>query len=204
MRRLLNATQFGALVFAALLVAGNPSAGAFDVPVDEKTKLSACELSLCEIIVKKESSGPDLTCDIQKTWAGDKIKKGIIGRTLNWSLGDARCGMQVNVKRADFLAALNQPEYELKFPETPVKCDFENEDKSVSSMSFVIAPSWKFKAGKAESAALGIGKIEASTVVLSAIWTAQKLDETFGVFQGSLVADVNEFIETKCPEKVKK
>ena len=193
----------GVLAVLALHLAGSQQASAFDVPDSEKTSLSACEQALCGIIVKKDENGADLSCDIQKTWAGDKIKKGIIGRTLNWSLGDARCGMKVNVKRADFLNALNLPDYELKFPETPVKCDFENEDKSVTSMSFVIAPSWKFKTGKAEQASLGIGKIEASTVVSSAIWTAQKLDETFGVFQGSLVADINEFIETKCPEKVK-
>ena len=204
MLRLTKPTSLASMAVIAMLVAGTQSARGFDVPDDEKTKLSACELALCGIIVRKEAAGADLACDIQKTWAGEKIKKGIIGRTLNWSLGDARCGMKVNVKRVDFLAALSQPEYELKFPETPVKCDFENEDKTVSSMSFVIAPAWKFKAGKAQSATLGIGKIEASTVMSSAIWTAQKLDETFGVFQSSLVADVNEFIELKCPEKVKK
>ena len=40
----------------------------------EKEGLEACEKSICELLVKRETTGDDLKCPLSKTWGKDKIK----------------------------------------------------------------------------------------------------------------------------------
>lgn len=189
-----------ALLMAAL--AGGP-ARAFDTPADEKAKLEACERTMCELFVKKEAAGSDLSCTVSKTWAGDKIKKGAESKSLDWSLGDARCTLALSLKRADVLKALGDPEFELKLDPQNVKCELEGDDQSVSTATLTLAPVLKFKAGKVDELSLGIDNIEAPALVHGTIWTVAKLEDTFGLFHSDMVSDVNEFIYEKCPSRLK-
>src|SRR5262245_17741358 len=67
---------------AAALAVGVPvlmaaGAVALEEGKDEKQQLEACERELCGILVKREPSGSDLKCALQKTWAGRLIKQGV-------------------------------------------------------------------------------------------------------------------------------
>lgn len=187
-------------ILAAVAVLTAASAFAFEVPADEKEKLRACEKDICEIILKKAASGADLACALSKTWAKDAIKQGIEAKSIDWSLGDARCGVDLSVKREILLKALSEPTYQLVIPEHQISCAVEREGE-VTDIKLTLAPKLEFAAGKAVSASLGIGNIEAPSVLKSAIWTVAKLEETFGLFQGQLVSEINEFMLEKCQKR---
>ena len=61
---------------------------------------------------------------------------------------------------------------------------------------------FQFKAGKATKAWLGIGTIEAPTVVKGAIWTAAQLEDTFGIVHGDLLREINKFVYERCPKRL--
>src|SRR5262245_45669242 len=65
----------------------------------EKKAISACERQLCAMLVLKERKGPDLRCDLAKTWARKTIKDAETDK-LTWGFGDARCTVSLNVSRA--------------------------------------------------------------------------------------------------------
>lgn len=175
-------------------------ARAFEVPADEKDKLKSCEKSICEIILKRETAGPDLTCNLAKTWAHDAIKSSIGRASLEWTLGDARCSVDLTVKRADLLSALGPGEYQLTIPEHIAKCELEGSDE-ISVVTIALAPKLTLKDGVAQSLSMGVGKIEGPTLIKGAIWTAATIEEKLGLFQGQLVEEVNEFVQKKCAKR---
>ena len=177
------------------------SASALDEVKGEKEKLEACERNLCTILVKREASGGDLQCALQKTWAGSKIKEGVEQKKLTWGFGDVRCSIDVVAKRQDMLDALTKPDYEFKLGTHTVRCDVER-DKEVMKVSVALSPRFQFKEGKAVKAWLGIGTIEAPAVVKGAIWTAAQLEDTFGIVHGDLLREVNRFVHERCPKRI--
>ena len=187
----------------ALPFALSVGASALDEPKEEKAQLEACEKDLCTLLVKKDASGSNLQCNLQKTWASKKIKQGVEEKKLSWSLGDLRCGVKFDASRQDMVDALTKPEYELKIPSHAVKCEVERE-KEVLNISVNIAPRIQFKDGKAVKAWLGVGEIQAPTVVKGAIWSAAQLEDTFGVVHGDLIKEINRFVYERCPTHVAK
>jgi hypothetical protein len=145
----------------------------------EKDKLEACERNLCGILVKREGSGADLQCALQKTWAGKAIKEGVEQKKLTWGFGDVRCAVDLVAKRQEMIDALTKPEDEY-------------------------TPKFQFKDGKATKAWLGIGTIEAPSVLKGAIWTAAQLEDTFGIVHGDLIREINKFVYERCPKRVEK
>lgn len=192
-------------VIAGLLATAVASghAHALDEAANEKDNLEACEKNLCELLVKKETAGNDFKCDLAKTWGKDKIKSGIEGKKLTWSLGDARCNVSLIAKRQEIVDALTKPEYELKLDPHKVKCEVERE-KEVTAINVSLAPKLQMKDGKAVKAWLGIGDIEAPTAVKGAIWTVAQLEDTFGIFHGDMIKDINKFVHEKCPKRLAK
>lgn len=190
----------GAVIAAALAAA---PALALDEVANEKDNLEACEKNLCELLVKKEAAGDDFKCDLAKTWGKDKIKSGIEGKKLTWSLGDARCSVSLAAKRSAIVDALTKPEYELKLDAHKVKCEVERE-KEVTAINVSLAPKLQMKDGKAVKAWLGVGEIEAPAAVKGAIWTVAQLEDTFGVFHGDMIKDINKFVHEKCPRRLAK
>jgi hypothetical protein len=176
---------------------------ALDEDRGEKEKLEACERNLCTILVKREAAGGDLQCALQKTWAGSKIKEGVEQKKLTWGFGDVRCSIDVVAKRKDMVDALTKPDYEFKLGTHTVRCDVERE-KEVMKVSVALSPKFQFKEGKAVKAWLGIGTIEAPTVVKGAIWTAAQLEDTFGIVHGDLIREINKFVHDRCPKRVEK
>ena len=56
-----------------------PVATLADTEADE-AKLAQCGKDICAIIVSKKASGPDLSCDLTKTWRKHEIGKEWIPR----------------------------------------------------------------------------------------------------------------------------
>jgi hypothetical protein len=203
MRRATCAGWLAAGVTLGLAVAGSMAGSAFALEEDkgEKDKLEACEKSLCSILVKRDAAGSDLQCGLQKTWAGAKIKEGVEQKKLTWGFGDVRCSIDLTAKRQELLDALAKPEYEYKLGTHTVRCDIER-DKEVMKVSVALSPKFQFKSGKATKAWLGIGTIEAPTVVKGAIWTAAQLEDTFGIVHSDLLREINKFVYDRCPKRL--
>jgi hypothetical protein len=191
---------FGAACLAAVLALGCGSALALEEDKGEKDRLAACERDLCGILVKKEAGG-DLQCALQKTWAGKAIKEGVEQKKLTWGFGDVRCNLDLKVSRQEMIDALTKPEYEFKLGSNTVRCEVERE-KEVMKISVALAPKFKFKDGKATTAWLGIGTIEAPAVLKGAIWTAAQLEDTFGIVHSDLIREINEFVYQRCPKRM--
>ena len=181
------------------LMAG--SALALEEDKGEKGKLEACEKDLCGILVKRDTGGSDLQCSLQKTWAGSKIKEGVEQKKLTWGFGDVRCSIDLTAKRQEMVDALTKPEYEYKLGTHTVNCDVERE-KEVMKVSVALSPKFQFKGGKATKAWLGIGTIEAPTVVKGVIWSAAQLEDTFGIVHSDLLREINKFVYERCPKRL--
>jgi hypothetical protein len=176
---------------------------ALDEGAKEKENLDACEKSICELLVKKDPAGGDYKCDLSKTWGKDKIKSGVEGKKIGWTLGDARCNLSLTANRQSIVDALSKPEYELKMDAHTVKCEVER-DKEVTAINISMAPKLQMKDGKVVKAWLGIGTIEAPAAIKGAIWTVAQMEDTFGVFHSDLVKEVNKFVSEKCPKRLAK
>jgi hypothetical protein len=165
----------------------------------EKENLKKCEIDLCTIIMEKKKEGADLSCNLAKTWAKEDISKEAEEKKLSWGLGDARCGVDIKIPRAEIASAASQPEYTLKVPAQKVSCEVE-QGGTKYPINLNLAPTLKFKGGEAIEASLGVTDIEAATAIKAVIWTAAKMEENFGVFHADMLKDINKFITKKCPK----
>jgi hypothetical protein len=197
--------------FAAAMIVGAVAAVSLDTrpaqaleqPAGEKDALKDCEQRLCDIVINKQTSGDDLSCPISKTWLKDKIKDGVAKKRMTWAFGDARCTVDLSAKRDTILGAVTKPEHDLELAPHTVKCEIER-DNEVTAINISLAPKIAFKNGKAEKAWLNLKSIEGPAVVRGAIWTAAQLEDTFGVFHGDMIKEINEFVEEKCPKALAK
>jgi hypothetical protein len=198
-----GAARVAAAWTLAIVIGGGISGGAraLEEAKNEKEQLEACEVDVCTLVVKRDPSGGNLQCTLQKTWAGSKIKQGVEEKKMSWSMGDMRCGIKLDTPRQDFIDALTRPTYELKVTPQVVKCEIERE-KEVLNISVNLAPRIQFKDGKAVKAWLGVGEIQAPTVVKGAIWTAAQLEDTFGVVHSDLIKEINRYVYEKCPKRL--
>lgn len=190
----------GTILATAVVCLFGTAASALEVPADEKEKLKACEKQLCSIILKKETSGGDLSCDIGRTWQKSKIVKGVKEKNISWTFGDARCSVKVNMPRQGIVDALTKPAYDLQLANHKIHCDVERTDE-VSKIDLEMAPKMSFKDGKVAKAWLNVSKIEAPTIIKGALWTVAKLEENVGLFHGEMISEVNEFIHQKCAKR---
>ncbi len=189
----------GVIAVATALVLAGPAA-ALDTPADEKDKLQACEKQLCGIILKKEASGADLSCDIGRTWEKSKIINGVKQKQISWTFGDARCTVDVKMSRAGIIEALTKPAHDLTLDNHTVKCQIERSE-GITDVSLDMAPKMSFKAGKVEKIWLNVSKIEAPTIIKGALWTVSKLEQNVGLFHSEMVEETNEFIHQKCAKR---
>lgn len=187
-------------ITAAALMAMTTAAMALEPAANEREQLQACEAQICQVAVKKASAGNDVKCQISKTWARRSIESGISEQKITWGYGDARCSLNVDLKRADVVDALTKPAHTIIIPEHSVKCEVERE-KELVPITLKVAPKLQFKAGKIEKAWLNVSSIEAPTVIKGAIWTAAKLEDNVGLFHGQIIKEVNKFLHEKCPAR---
>ncbi len=190
----------GLAACAALVALAGPAL-ALEVDPSERDRLRACERNLCEIVLKKATTGEALQCNLQKTWAKDDIASGVQeSSSLDWSLGDARCTLDLNMPQADIVSAMTKDAYSFQMPSHPAKCIVEKEGDT-GDVTMNVAPKLEFENGKVTSADLGITDIDGTSVLATVVSGAVTLQNWTGLFQGNLVEEVNEFLHEKCAKR---
>ncbi len=191
---------------AALILAAVPAL-ALEPDPNEEENLKTCEKNLCGMILSKDTAGDDLTCDISKTWAKDKIEKGAGTKSLSWGFGDARCELDLTAERNNIVSSLTEAEHKLEMKSHTVNCMIESEGEP-TKINVTLAPKVTFKGGKAELAELNITKVEAPTVIKAVITGADWIEKNVGLFHSEMIDEINDFVHNKCakryPDLVKK
>lgn len=165
----------------------------------ERDARKACKVAICAAF-RNKTPGPDVSCNVLKTWRKEQIDKMISKAKVSWPFGKVQCTTQVNLKRGDLMKATTEAKFEAKLPKHEVKCTVDREKDGPSEIKFDFTPSVTFEGGRATKAHLNWGKIEAPTLVKGAMWTATATDNTFNVLQGTMVEDINDFMTKKCDE----
>ena len=167
-------------------------------PGEEKA-IKTCERRLCTMVLGRQPTGPDLACNVGKTWDRDTLKKGE-SSSVSWGFGDARCTVDLKLSRADLVGALTAPKYTVVIPEHEVRCIVEQDGKARPVVAR-LAPKLKFKDGKADKIWLNLGDVSGPTAVKATVNLAASLEDTLGIFHRSMLKSVNRFLHTKCGER---
>jgi hypothetical protein len=118
---------------------------------------------------------------------------------VSWPWGRVICRTDVRLGRQMLVKAMTQPKYEANLDKHGVACEVER-DKEKAEIRFEFTPKIVFENGKAVKATLNWGKVEAPALLKGAMWTATATDNALNVFQGTVVDDINDFIDKKCAE----
>lgn len=166
----------------------------------EREARKACKVRICAAFHNPHPEAPDVTCNVLKSWRKEQLSKMLEKAKVSWPWGRVKCTADVKLKREVLSKALAGDRYEAKLDTHKVACEVEREKAEPSKINFEFAPKVTFEKGKAVKAALNWGKIEAPTLLKSAMWTATATDNTFNVLQNTLVEDINDFIGPRCDE----
>ncbi len=190
----------GALALTSAILALALGHGAHADSEEEKKKLAQCARDICIIIISKNPKGPDLSCDLTKTWDEAQIQKGADSKNIMWGLGSVRCSVKFNIKRADIVAALAGPETTFKAGKQSIACEIGAGQYPISA---TLSPELEFKSGTNTAASLRMDDIEGAILIKGVVWTAAQLERHFGIFEGDLVREVNRFVQKECPKFVR-
>lgn len=168
--------------------------------IAEREARKACKISICSVFHVRSPEGPDIACNVLKTWRKEQLQKMIERAKVSWPWGPVKCVADIKLKRADLIKAMGDQSYVAQLDTHEVNCEVAREGEAPAKISFSFAPKVTFEGGKATKAALNWGKIDAPTLVKGAMWTATATDNTFNVLQSTLVEDINSFITDKCLE----
>lgn len=196
---------------ALLLMAPAAPAGAQDTKkpevevltpeeIAERDGRKACKVAICSAFHLRQPEGPDIACNVLKSWRKEHLQKMIERAKVSWPWGRVKCIADVKLKRADLIKAMGDKTYIAQLDTHKVACEIEREKEEPAKITFEFAPKVTFEGGKATKAALNWGKIDAPSLVHGAMWTATATDNTFNVLQSTLIEDINEFIANKCLE----
>ncbi len=167
--------------------------------IQERKVRRVCEAALCATLHMQRPPSGQLTCSVQKTWRKDVLTRILSRAKIPWPWGYARCASDLRLDRATLIKAMTEPEFEAQFDKHDLRCELEGE-KEKYEVKLQIAPKVTFKQGKAVKASLNWGKIEGPKLAQTALWSVTAADNSFGLLQGIVVEDINEFIQTRCME----
>ena len=163
----------------------------------DNAKLAQCGKDICAIIISKKAKGPDLSCDVTKTWQKDEIQKGADSKNILWGLGSAKCSAKVKAKRSEIIAAVTAPEMTFRFDRQSIACEVGTDRYELRA---TIAPELTFKYGSTTAVSLHMDNIQGAPLIKGVVWTAATLEENFGILQSDMVREVNRFIKKECPK----
>ncbi|MEQ1653552.1 MAG: hypothetical protein ABL897_13775 [Hyphomicrobium sp.] len=166
----------------------------------EKDSRKACKADICAAFRGKQTAGSDISCNVVKSWRKEQLGKLVGKLKVSWPYGPVRCTSAVNLKRADIIKAMTEEKLEIQIDKHAVACVVEREKDTPTDIKFDFSPKVTFEKGKATKAKINWGKIEAPTLIKSALWTATAADNTVNMLSGTLVEDINDFIGKKCDE----
>jgi hypothetical protein len=192
------------LMLAALGTVALPvGAMALEEKRDEKDKLKACERRICDAIVKRAPATGDVSCALTKTWARKSLKESSEeSKKVDWTYGDARCTVDLKVPRALIVTALTAQTVKLELPQHRVDCEIER-DKEIDRVHFMLGPKVRFENGVAKQVWINLKKVEGPAAIKAMATTLAKLEDSVGIFQGTLTKAINKFVAEKCPATVK-
>jgi hypothetical protein len=171
----------------------------FEPQAGEAATLEDCNRRTCTMLREKNPRGEDLQCNITKTWPQATIKRADT-LVLRWKFGDARCSVQLHVRRADIVGALTQPEYKLEVPAHTADCLIEDAGQ-LRTISATLSPRIVFQKGKAEKIWVNLIRADGGARITKFLWAAAKLEDTTGLFHSAMVKAVNRYIYDQCPAK---
>ncbi len=169
--------------------------------LEEKESRKACKIDICSILRHKKLEGPDIGCHVIKTWPKKDISELIKKARVEWPWGNTYCVTDVKLKRAVLVAAMTEPKYEASLDEHIVTCEIDRgagNEKYKFKLS--MAPKITFEQGKAVSAVINWGTLDAPAVAKGVLWPATALDNQLNVLSGQVVDAVNKFAGSKCDE----
>jgi hypothetical protein len=198
----------GAVLAAALIL--SPHQGAWAQSPDkekrvltpeekaEKAQRRVCKVQICSIFSTKDPQGADIDCPIIKTWREEDIEE-ILGGKLDWPWGKARCTTQLKLNRATLAAAASEDSVTVKLGTHTIVCSLDlKSDEGSYDVKVDMTPEVTFEGGKAVSASINWGAIDAPMLAYSVIWPGATLDNSLNVLGGQVVKMTNEFMGKKC------
>jgi len=204
-----KAIQCTALAMAGLLVLATPAVVRSQTAapkveltpeeIKEREDRKGCKIEICSAFILKKT-GPDIACNVYKTWRKEQIVKMVSKGGLQWLWGKARCAADIKLPRAGLLKAVEGVEHEMVLEKHLATCEIERPGEQPFTMKVAFQPRVTFKGGKAVKASLNWGDVDAPLVAKTAIWTLTAADNKLGVLQSSMVEDINDFMGPKCDE----
>lgn len=167
--------------------------------IAERDARKACKVEICAAFRAKKA-GPDIACDVLKTWRKEQLEKMVSKAKVSWPWGQVQCTAGLKLKRDMLLKAVSEPKHEAELDTHKIVCKVDRDKEPASDISIEFKPKVSFENGKAVKASINWGKLEAPTLVKGAIWTATATDNTFNVLAGTLTEDINDFMTKKCDE----
>jgi hypothetical protein len=167
--------------------------------IKERDDRKGCKVALCAAFHSKKVEAGAVNCSVLKTWRKEQLEKVVARGGISWPWGNAKCTADMAFKREVLARTQMQPDFEADFGKQQVVCTVERE-KDNYVVKLDIQPKVTFKNGKAVKAQLNWGKIDAPWLAKSALWSATAADNQFGVFEKSVVEDINDFLGPKCDE----
>lgn len=168
----------------------------------EKAGRQACKVELCRAFHSKSTSGQELTCTVVKSWRQTQLVKLISKLKVTWPYGPVKCTTDLVADRAAIVTAMSVAKADVEFAKHTVSCmvDPGKEGGKPTELKVELSPKIHFENGKAVKAEAKWGKIEAPTLIKSALWTATAADNTVGLLSSTIVDEVNDFITKRCDE----
>lgn len=164
----------------------------------------ACKKAICEASRSKKPEGDPIACKVVKTWPAVDLKSKILRGKMEWTFGNAQCEADLKLDRAFVAKVAMEPKLDIKVGRHKVVCNLEQEDgKETHKLNFTIDPTVTFENGKAVKAVLGWTEVDGTTLAKSALWSATAVDNTFNMFQSTVVEQINDFFGAKCDEALK-
>jgi plasmid maintenance system antidote protein VapI len=205
--------RVGFALAALVLVPHVGAAATLEAAPDEWDKLQACEQRVCTMILGKQAT-ENVDCKVTKTWEKKTIKdgpskdgvptdqalKGDTPKPVSWGFGNAQCSAHLTLARSEIQSALTAAKHTINVPKQTVNClvDRNGEIKPVTA---TLAPRIDFKAGQAHKVWINLTDMEGPSDVTSTVKTAAKLEDTLGLFHGSMIKSINKWMNQKCDEK---
>ena len=166
----------------------------------EKKVRKACKIEICDILATKAPQGPDIACDIVKTWRQEDITK-MLGGKIEWPWGKAVCQSKLELARAPLAKAMSEPTYEVSVPTQKVRCTLAQKDKGEPYVvEIAIAPKVGFENGNAVKAQINWGEASGPMLVYALIYAGSSIDNSANILGPEVARMVNEFTTKKCAE----
>ena len=163
----------------------------------ERESRKACKIEICDILATEAAEGPDVACDIVKTWHTDDIVDMLGGR-IDWPWGNAVCQSRLRLKRAALAKAMSEARYRFAMEPYAVRCSLHQKNGKPYVVELEMTPKVTFKDGKAVSAEIDWGEVSAPMLIYPIIYAGTGLDNSANVLGPEVVHMVNEFTGKKC------